>query len=128
MSTGGDMRIEVVKRELNQGALAGFESSVTDYAAKLVVSALDTYDEHAIAEAFRRGFELGEQNQRLLAEAERDALAARLERAERVVEVALRWRRLYATDLDKETAFLAPRQRALLEAVDAYRAGEANGG
>ncbi len=46
-----DMRIEVVKWELNQGALAGFNS---------------TFDEAALAAEFRRGFEFGEMNQRLL--------------------------------------------------------------
>lgn len=71
-----DMRIEVVKRELNQGALAGFDSSVTEYAAKLVVAALDTFDEHALAAEFRRGFELGEINQRMLSAAPSATLPA----------------------------------------------------
>lgn len=39
-----DMRIEVVKRELNQGALAGNGSAITEYAAALVVAALDSFD------------------------------------------------------------------------------------
>lgn len=50
-----DMRIEVVKRELNQGALAGFQSSVTDYAARLVVAALDSFDAAALAAEHDRG-------------------------------------------------------------------------
>ena len=61
-----DMRIEVVKRELNQGALAAFDSRITDYAARLIISALDSFDELALAAEFRRGFELGEHNQRTL--------------------------------------------------------------
>ena len=63
-----EMRIEIVKRELSQGALAGFDSSVTDYAAQLVITALDSYDEAALAAEFRRGFALGEINGRLLAQ------------------------------------------------------------
>ncbi len=42
----GDMRIEVVKREINQGALAGMRSEITDVAAALVIVALDSYDAH----------------------------------------------------------------------------------
>ncbi len=61
-----DMRIEVVKQELNQGAFAGFSSSITDHAARLVIAALDSLDEAALAAEFRRGFEFGEMNQRLL--------------------------------------------------------------
>jgi hypothetical protein len=64
-----DMRIEVVKRELNQGALAGFDSSITDYAARLIIAALDSFDEDALKQEFRRGFQLGEENARLLARA-----------------------------------------------------------
>lgn len=41
-----DMRIEVVKREVNQGALAGHGSEITDYAAALIIAALDNYDTH----------------------------------------------------------------------------------
>lgn len=41
-----DMRIEVVRRELNQGALAGMHSEVTEHAAALVVAALDAYEQH----------------------------------------------------------------------------------
>lgn len=50
-----DMRIEVVKRELNQGALAGFDSAVTDYAAQLVIAALDGYEASALQLAYERG-------------------------------------------------------------------------
>ena len=39
-----DMRREVVLRELNQGALAGFQSEVTEQAADLVLAALNRYD------------------------------------------------------------------------------------
>lgn len=51
-----DMRIEIVKREINQGALAGFDSAITDHAARLVIAALDSYDEHALKEAYRVGY------------------------------------------------------------------------
>ena len=44
-----DMRIEIVKRELKQGALSGLGSEVTDYAAGLVIAALDSYDQHVLA-------------------------------------------------------------------------------
>lgn len=47
----GDMRIEVVKREINQGALGGMRSEITDHAAALVVVALDSYDDHITARA-----------------------------------------------------------------------------
>jgi len=61
------MRIEIVKRELNQGALAGFGSAVTDYAARLVIAALDSFDEYCAEEdrkaEFRRGFQLGARNE-----------------------------------------------------------------
>lgn len=64
-----DMRIEIVKRELNQGALAGTGSAVTDYAARLVIAALDSFDEYCSEEdrkaEFRRGFELGVRNEAL---------------------------------------------------------------
>ena len=62
-----DMRIEVVKRELSQGALAGLGSEITGYAARLILTALDSYDEAALAAEYRRGFEAGEINGLLLA-------------------------------------------------------------
>jgi hypothetical protein len=59
----GDMRIQVVKRAINQGALAGFDSRVTDYAAWLVIDALDSFDadadQRAYAQGFRQGVEFG---------------------------------------------------------------------
>jgi hypothetical protein len=61
-----DMRIEIVKREINQGALAGLGSKISDYAAQLVINALDTYDEEALKAEFRRGFDAGEMNAALL--------------------------------------------------------------
>jgi hypothetical protein len=67
------MRIEVVKRELNQGALAGFDSSVTEYAARLVIAALDSFDEEALKAEFRRGFDAAEVNSILLIEQERES-------------------------------------------------------
>lgn len=39
-----DMRRQIVLRELNQGALSGFQSEVTEQAADLVLAALDRYD------------------------------------------------------------------------------------
>lgn len=60
-----DMRIEVVKRELNQGALSGLNRQVTNYAAYLVIAALDSFDEEVRKAEFRRGFELGVANERV---------------------------------------------------------------
>lgn len=51
-----DMRIEVVKREINQGALAGFDSEISDYAAHLIITALDSYDEAALHKAYQLGY------------------------------------------------------------------------
>lgn len=40
-----DLRVETVKREINQGPFAGLKHmEITDYAAALVVAALDGYD------------------------------------------------------------------------------------
>jgi hypothetical protein len=39
-----DMRREIVLREINQGALAGMQSQITEEAADLVLDALDRYD------------------------------------------------------------------------------------
>jgi hypothetical protein len=60
-----DMRIEVVKRELNQGALSGLNRQITNYAAHLVIAALDSFDEEVRKAEFRRGFELGVANERV---------------------------------------------------------------
>ena len=38
------MRREIVLREINQGALAGMQSEITEQAAQLVLDALDAYD------------------------------------------------------------------------------------
>lgn len=43
-----DMRREIILREINQGALAGMTSRITDQAADLVLAALDRYDEWAL--------------------------------------------------------------------------------
>lgn len=59
-----DMRIEIVKRELNQGALAGLGRTITTYAAHLVVAALDNFDEDAVTRAFAKGFTTGATYQR----------------------------------------------------------------
>ncbi|GAA2803377.1 hypothetical protein [Streptomyces showdoensis] len=42
-----DMRRQIVLRELNQGALAGMQSQVSEQAADLVLAALDRYDDWA---------------------------------------------------------------------------------
>ncbi|MEU2924165.1 hypothetical protein ABZ636_03760 [Streptomyces sp. NPDC007251] len=39
-----DMRRQIVLREINQGALAGLQSEITEQAADLVLTALDRYD------------------------------------------------------------------------------------
>ncbi|MER6488769.1 hypothetical protein ABT264_35135 [Streptomyces virginiae] len=44
-----DMRRQIVLRELNQGALAGLQSTVSEQAADLVLAALDRYDQWAAA-------------------------------------------------------------------------------
>jgi hypothetical protein len=51
-----DMRIEVAKRAINQGALAGMQSEISDYAAWLVIDALDSFDADADDRAYRQGF------------------------------------------------------------------------
>lgn len=43
-----DMRREIVLREVNQGALAGMATQITEQAAQLVLDALDRYDTWAI--------------------------------------------------------------------------------
>ncbi len=55
LAEAADMRIEIVKRELNQGALSGFESTVGDYAAGLVIAALDSFDAAALKAEYERG-------------------------------------------------------------------------
>ena len=42
-----DMRRQIVLRELNQGALAGMQSEISEHAADLVLAALDRYDNWA---------------------------------------------------------------------------------
>lgn len=39
-----DMRREIVLREINQGALAGMQTAISEQAADLVLAALDRYD------------------------------------------------------------------------------------
>jgi hypothetical protein len=48
------MRRQIVLRELNQGALAGFQSEVTEQAADLVIAALDRYDTWASGQRLAR--------------------------------------------------------------------------
>lgn len=49
-----DMRREVVLRELNQGALAGFASEVTEQAADLILAALNRYDAWKVSQQAAR--------------------------------------------------------------------------
>jgi hypothetical protein len=51
-----DMRIEIVKRELHQGALAGMDIEISDYAARLIITALDTFDAEVQQRAYAKGF------------------------------------------------------------------------
>ena len=44
-----DMRREIVLREINQGALAGMSSEISEQAADLVLNALDAFDAWADA-------------------------------------------------------------------------------
>lgn len=86
-----DMRIEVVKREINQGALAGFDSTISDYAARLIIAALDSFDEEALKEEFRRGFEAGELNTALLLKQELAGLGALIERVCGLPDMWMAW-------------------------------------
>lgn len=54
MTTDHDMRREIVLRELNQGALAGMQSEISDRGADLVLAALDRYDAWAAGKADAR--------------------------------------------------------------------------
>jgi hypothetical protein len=54
-----DMRIQVVLRELNQGALAGMGIQVTEYAARLIITALDDFDYQSLQTAWGDGFRQG---------------------------------------------------------------------
>jgi hypothetical protein len=45
-----DMRREIILREINQGALAGMGREIGEYAADLVIDALDAYDASREAE------------------------------------------------------------------------------
>lgn len=55
-----DMRIQVALREVNQGALAGMNSQITEYAARLVIAALDTFDYQSLQTAWGDGFRAGQ--------------------------------------------------------------------
>jgi hypothetical protein len=48
-----DMRREIILREINQGALAGMGREIGEYAADLVIDALDAYDASREAEYWR---------------------------------------------------------------------------
>ncbi|MGW3383326.1 hypothetical protein ACWDCO_24460 [Streptomyces albogriseolus] len=49
-----DMRREIVLREINQGALAGMQTEISENAADLVLAALDRYDAWAAGKATAR--------------------------------------------------------------------------
>jgi hypothetical protein len=49
-----DMRRQIVLREINQGALAGMQSEISEQAADLVLAALDRYDTWAAGKAAAR--------------------------------------------------------------------------
>ncbi|MCX5253579.1 hypothetical protein OOK27_05250 [Streptomyces canus] len=49
-----DMRRQIVLREINQGALAGMQSEITEQAADLVLAALDRYDTWAAGQTNAR--------------------------------------------------------------------------
>lgn len=54
-----DLRIQVVRRAINQGALAGMDIEISDYAAWLVIDALDSFDADAEQRAYGQGFRQG---------------------------------------------------------------------
>jgi len=54
-----DLRIQVVLRELNQGALAGMDSQVSEQAARLIITALDDFDYQSLQTAWGDGFRAG---------------------------------------------------------------------
>lgn len=54
-----DMRIEVVKRAINRGPLAGMPTEISDYAAWLVIDALDSFDADADQRSYAQGFRQG---------------------------------------------------------------------
>ena len=54
-----DMRIQVVMREISQGALAGMDSAITEHAARLIIAALDTFDYQSLQTAWGDGFRQG---------------------------------------------------------------------
>lgn len=57
-----DMRIQVVQRIINQRVLAGTPDTspeVTEYAAWLVIDALDSFDADAEQRAYAQGFRQG---------------------------------------------------------------------
>lgn len=49
-----DMRRQIVLREINQGALAGMQSEISEQAADLVLAALDRYDAWTAGKATAR--------------------------------------------------------------------------
>ena len=62
-----DMRIQVVLREINQGALEGFgyQSEISEYAARLIIAALDAFDYDALQRAWGDGFRAGQAFERV---------------------------------------------------------------
>jgi len=72
----GDMRIEIVRREINQGALAGLESAITDQAAAMVIAVLDSFDRH-LGDRDREELEQARRGRCLQSDCPRRALEAR---------------------------------------------------
>ncbi|MEV6014702.1 hypothetical protein [Streptomyces sp. NPDC051997] len=54
MTDTRDMRRQIVLRELNQGALAGMPSEISEQGADLVLNALDSYDTWSAGKATAR--------------------------------------------------------------------------
>lgn len=53
------MKCRVSTREINQGALAGMGSEISEYAARLVIAALDQFDYQTVQTAWGDGFRAG---------------------------------------------------------------------
>lgn len=69
MITDQDMRREIVLRELNQGALAGMQSRVSEEGADLVLAALDRYETWAAGKAAARFARIAEAHSKTVAAA-----------------------------------------------------------
>lgn len=54
-----DMRIQVVQRAINQWVLSSWGSELSEYAAWLVIDALDSFDADADRRSYAQGFRQG---------------------------------------------------------------------